>query len=171
MVKRYNVGYANPKYSLNSIYFYYLKTLFKPEGASPVRKMEFLESKSTWNFPMPMVAFVYCYAIEKYYKMSDKPDTAQFFDLLLRDIIQICQPSAPKCLVAISQAILEHRYLLHLKEANLINRKSVKIYLYCLDSQKYWKCLTLLMPMASAGANNRIYGNRLSMKMMNIALP
>lgn len=84
-----------------------------------------------------MVAFVYCYAIEKYYKMSDKPDTAQFFDLLLRDIIQICQPSAPKCLVAISQAILEHRYLLHLKEANLINRKSVKIYLYCLDSQKY----------------------------------
>jgi len=58
---------------------------------------EFLES--TWNFPMAKVAFVYCYAIEKYYKMSDKTDIAHIFDLLLRDIIQISQPSAPKCLV------------------------------------------------------------------------
>lgn len=38
---------------------------------------EFLES--TWNFPMAKVAFVYCYAIEKYYKMSDKTDIAQIF--------------------------------------------------------------------------------------------
>lgn len=67
--------------------------------------------------------------------------------------------------------VLEGTYFPHFKEANLISRKSVKIYLYCLDSQMFWKSFTPLMPTASTGDNERIYRNELSRKMMHTPLP
>lgn len=66
-----------------------------------------------------------------------------------------------------SEAILKDRYFPHLREANLISRRSVKIYLYCSDSQMCWTSLTRLMPIVSTRDNEAIYGNRYIMKIMH----
>lgn len=168
MVEYHYVGYINPEYSLNRIYFQYLKTPLEPESASPVEQRQLLGFCGNFRW-LKLYLFI-TILFRNTAKCQMSLVLLIFSIFLLGDITQISQPPMPKCLVAFFEAILEHRYFLHLKETNLISRKSVKIYLYCLDSQMYWKSLTLLMAMASTGDNERIYGNRLSMK-MNIPLP